>query len=183
MSASATNRMTADEFIVWAMQQPEGQRYELVAGEVVAMAPERVAHGRTKFRFARRLADAIEGAQLDCEVFCDGTAVRVDTDTIYEPDALVRCGPPLDDNATELDDPLVVIEVVSPSSHKRDSGAKLADYFRLPSVRHYLIVKTESQTIIHHRRDDSGTITTHIVRDGFLRLDPPGIDLTELFPR
>jgi Uma2 family endonuclease len=42
--------MTADEFIAWAMQQPEGQHYELVAGEVVAMAPERAAHGRMKGR-------------------------------------------------------------------------------------------------------------------------------------
>jgi Uma2 family endonuclease len=183
MSAAKQPRMTADEFIAWAMQQPEGKRYELVAGEVVPMAPERLGHVRIKGRFARRLADAIEAARLDCEVFGSGTAVRVDADTIYEPDALVRCGALLDDNATELDDPLIVIEVVSPSSQKRDSGAKLADYFRLPSVRHYLIVKTENQTIIHHRRDDAGTITTHIIRDGTIRLDPPGLDLTNLFAR
>jgi Uma2 family endonuclease len=182
MSTSATTRMTGDEFIAWAMQQPEGKRYELVAGEVVAMAPERVAHGRTKGRFYARLVTAIEAASLPCEAFPDGMAVRVDTDTMYEPDGLVRCGPPLDDNATELDDPLIVIEVVLPSSQKRDSGAKLADYFRLPSVRHYLIVKTENQTIIHHRRDDAGGISTHIIRDGAIRLDPPGLNLTGLFP-
>jgi hypothetical protein len=40
------------------MEQPEGKRYEPVAGEVVAMAPERAAHGRTKFQLARRLAVA-----------------------------------------------------------------------------------------------------------------------------
>jgi Uma2 family endonuclease len=181
MGASPQRRMTADEFIAWAMQQPEGKRYELAAGEVVAMAPERVAHGRTKLRFARRLADAIEEANLPCEVFGDGTAVRVDATTIYEPDALVRCGPPLDDDATELNDPLIVVEVVSPSSHKRDSGAKLADYFRLPSARHYLIVKTDTKTVIHHRRDDAGNIATHIFSDGVLWLDPPGLDVTGLF--
>ena len=38
--------MTADEFIAWVMRQPEGQRYELVAGEVVGMAPERAGHAR-----------------------------------------------------------------------------------------------------------------------------------------
>jgi Uma2 family endonuclease len=41
MSATAPARMTADEFIAWAMEQPEGEHYELVAGEVVSMAPER----------------------------------------------------------------------------------------------------------------------------------------------
>jgi Uma2 family endonuclease len=181
MSATVPLRMTGDEFIAWAMEQPEGKRYELVAGEVVAMAPERVVHGRMKGRMYARLAEAIRAANLSCEAFPDGMAVRVDANTIYEPDAMVRCGPPVDDNATEVTDPVIVVEVVSPSSRKRDSGGKLEDYFRIPSVRHYLIVKTENQAIIHHRRDEAGDISTHIVRDGILRLDPPGLSVTGLF--
>jgi Uma2 family endonuclease len=66
MSAPVSTRMTADAFIARAMQQPEGRHYELAAGEIVAMAPERLAHGRTKERFARRLADATEAARLGC---------------------------------------------------------------------------------------------------------------------
>ncbi len=174
--------MTADEFIAWAMQQPEGKRYELVAGEVVAMAPERAVHGRMKGRIYEALAQSIRAGRLACEAFPDGMIVEVDTDTLYEPDALVRCGPPLDDNATKIFDPIIVVEVVSPTSRKRDSGGKLADYFRLPSVRHYLIVMTENRTAIHHERDAAGAITTRIIRDGRIRLDPPGIELTELFP-
>jgi Uma2 family endonuclease len=181
MSATVPLRMTGDEFIAWAMEQPEGKRYELVAGEVVAMAPERVVHGRMKGRMYARLAEAIRAANLSWEAFPDGMAVRVDANTIYEPDAMVRCGPPVDDNATEVTDPVIVVEVVSRSSRKRDSGSKLEDYFRIPSVRHYLIVKTENQAIIHHRRDDAGDISTHIVRDGILRLDPPGLSVTGLF--
>lgn len=182
MSATAPKRMTADEFIAWAMEQPEDRRYELVAGEVVAMAPERVAHGRVKGRMYARLDEAVQAAGLDCEVFPDGMAVRVDENTLYEPDAMVRCGPPIHGDATEVSDPLILVEVVSPSSHKRDTGSKLEDYFRIPSVRHYLIVKTENLAIIHHRRDEAGDITTHIVRDGVLRLDPPGLVVTGLFP-
>jgi Uma2 family endonuclease len=181
MSVTLPKRMTADEFLVWAMEQPEGERFELVAGEVVAMAPERVAHGRMKGRVFTRLGDAIGAAGLHCEAFPDGMTVRVDANTIYEPDVLVRCGPPIDDNAIEITDPIIVVEVVSPSSCKRDTGGKLEDYFRIPSVRHYLIVKTENQAIIHHHRDDAGTITTHIIRDGTIRLDPPGLLVTGLF--
>ena len=80
MSAAAPTRMTADEFIAWAMEQPEGKRYELVAGEVVAMAPERAAHGRMKGRMYARLAEAIRTAKPGCEAFPDGMAVRVDAD-------------------------------------------------------------------------------------------------------
>lgn len=99
MSATTNLRMTADQFIAWAMEQPEGKRYELVAGEVFAMSPERVGHARGKLRFATRLAAAIEAGGLSCEAFGDGLAVRVDADTVYEPDAMVRCGTPLDDDA------------------------------------------------------------------------------------
>jgi len=49
-------------------------------------------------------------------------------------------------------------------------------------VRHYLIVKIENQVIIHHRRDEAGAITTRIIRDGAIQLDPPGLNLTDLFP-
>jgi Uma2 family endonuclease len=181
MSATVPHRMSADEFIAWAMEQPDGKRYELVAGEVVTMAPERAGHGRMKGLVYTALREAIRDAGAGCEAFPDGMTVRIDADTIYEPDALVRCGPRIDDNAVEIADPIIVVEVVSPSSRKRDSGGKLEDYFRIPSVRHYLIVKTENKAIIHHRRDEAGEITTHIVRDGVLRLDPPGLMVTGLF--
>ena len=102
-------------------------------------------------------------------------AVRVDDATVYEPDASVRCGEPLEDDAVEFSDPIVVVEVLSPSTRARDAGAKLADYFRLPSVRHYLILRTDSRSAIHHARDEGGAIATAIVTEGTLPLDPPGV--------
>ena len=175
-------RMTSDEFIAWAMQQPKGKRHELAQGEIVAMAPERSIHARTKGLIYRRLAEAVEAAGLPCTVYPDGMAVVVDKDTTYEPDVMLRCGEELDDDAVKVFDPMVVVEVVSPSSKSIDVGEKLADYFRLPSLRHYLIVRTRTRTLIHHARDEDGTITTRIVRDGtVLQLDPPGIALHGLF--
>jgi Uma2 family endonuclease len=173
--------MTADEFIAWAVQQPEGQRYELVAGEVVGMAPERAGHARTKGRTYESLGQAIRAAGVPCEAYPDGMSVRVDADTVYEPDALVRCGASLDDDAIEVADPLIVAEVVPPSSGRRDSGSKLEGYFRLLSLRHYLIVTIRNRAVIHHQRDEAGSITTRIIREGPIRLDPPGIELTGLF--
>ena len=72
---------------------------------------------------------------------------------------------------------MIVVEVLSPTTSARDVGAKLADYFRLPSVRHYLIARTDRPTIIHHRRGDGEVIETRIVTAGTLQLDPPGITL------
>jgi Uma2 family endonuclease len=182
VSEPAHRRMTSDEFIAWAMGQPETGHYELVAGEVVAMAPERSAHALTKAQIWRRMAEAVEADRLPCQVFPDGMAVELDEHTVYEPDALVRCGAPLPADAIKLNDPVIIVEVLSPSMRARDSGAKLEDYFRLPSLRHYLIVKTENRTIIHHARGAEGIILTRIVREGPVVLEPPGITLTDCFP-
>jgi Uma2 family endonuclease len=169
-------RMTVDEFVAWAMAQPEG-RFELMAGEVVAMAPERALHARCKARIWRALSDAIGAVGLPCEAFPDGMTVKIDEHTAYEPDAQVHCGERLADDAVIVPAPVIVVEVLSPSTATRDTGAKLADYFRLASLRHYLIVRTDRPTVIHHRRGDADVIETRIVTAGSLELDPPGVTL------
>lgn len=181
MTALPKTKMTVDEFLAWAEDRPG--RYELVDGEVYAMSPERARHARAKAAAYVALADAIRRVGIGCEAFPDGMTVRVEESTAYEPDALVRCGPPLPGEAIEVPDPIVVIEVLSPSSSRHDTGAKLAGYFRLPSVRHYLIVDPVRRLVIHHRRAEA-VIETRIVSEGLLRLDPPGIALAveALFP-
>lgn len=182
MSEPARKPMTSDEFIAWAMEQPETCHYELVDGEVLTMAPERAAHARTKAHIWRRMTEAIEAKALPCEAYPDGMSVVVDDQTVFEPDALVRCGAPLPPTAIKLNDPLIIVEVLSPSTSARDVGAKLEGYFRLPSLRHYLIVRTESRTVVHHARGENGIILTRIVREGPIVLEPPGITLTDCFP-
>jgi Uma2 family endonuclease len=163
------------------MDRPDELRWELVQGEPIAMAPERAAHARAKLRIAARLDAAVREAGLACEVFGDGMAVQVDEATVYEPDVLLRCGAPLPDDAIKVTDPLIVVEVISPSSRSRDTGAKLADYFRIPSLRHYVIVRTHDRTLIHHSRIESGEIMTRIIHDG--RIDFAGmLVLDEIFP-
>ncbi len=182
MEQPRQTEFTADEFIAWAMEQPTG-RFELDNGAVVAMAPERASHNQAKLNAAIAFRDAIAAQGLPCRAMTDGMAVRIDDRTVYEPDALVRCGPPLPGDAIEVADPIIVMEVVSPSSRGVDRGAKLASYFSLPSVRHYLIVDTDRRVVIHHRRDADGRIDVEILHDGTLTLDPPGlaIDIRGIF--
>ena len=182
MSEPAQQRMTSNDFIAWAMEQPETKHYELFDGEILALAPERSAYALTKAHVWRRLTEAIEAGGLPCQAYPDGMAVTVDEHSVYEPDALVRCGPPLAPDAIKLSDPIIVVEVLSPSTSARDVGAKLVGYFQLPSLRHYLIVRHENRTIVHHERSDDGVIVTRIVREGPILLDPPGITLTDCFP-
>ena len=170
-----TQRLSRAEFHLWTETQTRG-RYERVDGEVVAMAPERSVHARLKARIWRALDREITALGLPCEAMPDGMTVEIDQDTDYEPDALINCGPPIPDDDTVAPNPVVIVEVLSPRTAGVDAGGKLADYFRLPSVRHYLLVRPARREIIHHRRVDD-RIETKVVREGFVELDPPGIRL------
>ena len=70
-----------------------------------------------------------------------------------------------------------MVEVLSPSTKHVDAGTKLAGYFRVPSVVHYLIVDPDQPLVIHHARQADDSILTHIVREGVIKLDPPGLEL------
>ena len=107
----------------------------------------------------------------------DGMTVRIDIATAYEPDALVYCGQEVAPTALEIPNPVIVVEVLSPSTRRVDTSAKVVGYFRLPSVAHYLIVDPTRPLILHHTRAAGEAIGTRIVREGIITLDPPGLEL------
>ncbi len=169
--------MSAGAFLEWADSQDSG-RYELIRGEIVAMAPERVEHAHVKFQVAKALEQAIAAANLPCRAFVDGPGVKIDDATVFEPDALVNCGPPIRRGSLIAPNPVIVVEVISPSSTKRDSAAKFTNYFRHPSVQHYLIAIMEDRSVIQHSRGEGDRLMSRIARDGDrLTLDPPGIEI------
>lgn len=118
-------------------------------------------------------------AKPACRVTCGPTVPRCACrkHVAHEPDALVYCGPKLPDDSLEVPEPLVVVEVASPSTRKVDASLKLTGYFSLPSIQHYLIVDPDGPPVLHHRRQGDGTILTTIVHEGVLTLVPPGIEL------
>jgi len=80
-------------------------------------------------------------------------------------------------------DPVIVVEVQSPSTRSADAGLKLARYFSLASVAHYLMIDPVKRLVIHHRRGADGLIVSRIATDSTLDLTPPGLTLpvAELF--
>lgn len=181
MVAQPKPRMTVDEFLVWAEGQPG--RYELVDGEVFAMSPERVRHAEVKASVYLALRSALNRTQLPCRALPDGMSVRINDTTVHEPDAVVYCGARADPDATEIPNPVIVVEVLSPSTVAVDSGRKLSGYFGVASVAHYLMIDPVKRLVIHHARGTEGLIETRIASEGQLALTPPGLSLSvaELF--
>jgi Uma2 family endonuclease len=170
-----------EEFRQWA--QGQKRRYERVAGAPVAMSPERIEHVRIKNRVWAALDRSIRAANLPCEALGDGVTVEIDADTDYEPDAVVNCGPLAPGDAVAAANPVIVVEVLSPSTESIDLADKLADYFRVATIQHYLIIRARRREVIHHSRAGSD-IVSRVINVGSISLDPPGIsiDLADLYP-
>jgi len=172
MADAAQRDMDVDAFLLWG----EGRdgRWELCDGQPVLMAPERALHALTKYAAQESLKAAIRKAGLPCRMFPDGMTVRIAARTAFEPDALVVCPPPTDLNTMEIPNPVIVVEVLSPSTAADDHGVKLDGYFSLGGVNHYLILDPDRRVMIHHRRGHAGAIETRVLREGVVVLDPPG---------
>ena len=167
--------MNVQEFLVWAEGRPE--RWELEDGELVSISPERLGHLEAKNESLRALERAIIKAKLPCRAVPDGAAVRIDDKTAFEPDAMVYCGPRLPPKTIIIPNPVIVVEVLSDSTARRDAHEKLVGYFRVASILHYLIVDPDKHYIVHHRRGAGDIIETRIIHGGDIHLEPPGLTI------
>jgi Uma2 family endonuclease len=145
MTALPQTRMTVDEFLAWVERQPA--KYELHNGYIVQMSPEGAGHAKIKFALQSALATAIRARGLPCHMLPDGMTVRVEEGMSLEPDALVYCGPEIPSSAIEVPHPVILVEVLSPSTRHTDATLKVASYFKLPRVKHYLVVAHPTE---HH---------------------------------
>jgi Uma2 family endonuclease len=183
-------KMTADEFLAWAEDLPKkAGRFELWDGEVVVKHgpagfenAERAQHWQVKGAIYRALHDAIARAGLPCFAVPDGASVRLADNSLAQPDALVYCGARVPRTFLEVSSPVIVVEILSPSTRRLDLVDKLAGYFALPSLFHYLVIDPEHAHLVHYRRGPGDVVEPHIVTGPRLRLDPPGldVDLTEV---
>lgn len=130
----------------------------MIGGEVVAQASERAKRWEIKLATHVAPLNAVKAGGAGRHVAPDGGTVRIDASTAYEPDAMVYCGQKVDPDSMVVENPVIVIEVLSPTTGRNDKSRKLADYFRVPNIAHYLIVDADAPLIIHHQRREDGDI-------------------------
>jgi Uma2 family endonuclease len=182
MNVAFQTRLTVDEFLAWAVRQPEG-KYELIDGVVVMQQAQKWEHSKVKFQVAIVLRDAIVKAGVPCYVASDGPTVRISKHKAFVPDALVAPLPEPESNDLEINNPVIVVEVLSPSTERTDTTTKLRGYFKVASVRHYLVVDPAKHTVTRYGRGRGGALTRRVFRKGELILKPPGVEvrLSDMF--
>lgn len=164
-------------FYQWVEAQPKG-RFERLGGEVIPMSPERWEHARLKMEIWRALDAALAG-HPSCRVVPDGMTVAVDDDTDFEPDVAIHCGDPIPRASLVIPNPVVVIEVLSPSTRRIDTTIKVEKYLKVAS--HYLVFRADRAEVVHWPRGAAAPARP----TGTVLLDPPGImlDLAAIYRR
>jgi Uma2 family endonuclease len=169
-------KLTADQFLEWSKGRTD--RFELENGEIIEMAAETAKHALMKHAATKALEAGIAEAGLVCAVFPDGMSIVVDDSHVRLPDAAVQCAT-FDPDSILLDAPIVLVEVVSPSSVNRDEKHKLVEYFSIPSVVHYLLLSPEQRVVVHFKRTgEPDRIETRILSEGSIDLTPPGFSVS-----
>jgi Uma2 family endonuclease len=177
MNLVLPTRMTVDEFHRWCQRQEAG-RYELEDGRVIQMPSETFGHVKTKDRAKAALAKAIVRSGLPYYAAPDGPTVRIAPDRAYKPDALVAALPEPADDELEIANPVIVVEVLSPSNSRRDLTIKVDGYALVASIQHYLVIDPRDRVVQHfHRQGDTLLPTPDDAVVGTLRLDPPGLEV------
>ncbi|MBV8612528.1 MAG: Uma2 family endonuclease [Acetobacteraceae bacterium] len=162
-------RMSMDEFFAWEIQQ-EG-RWEFDGFEPHAMVGASVRHHRITAAFAAALRERLAGR---CLVFTETMKLKLRRTWRY-PDVMVVCSH-VSDDALLIEDPIVVVEVLSPSTAKDDRITKNTEYQEVSSIQRYILLESDVQAAEVYSRDNGRWVRSTIVNDGMLVL--PEIEVT-----
>jgi len=166
MSESApVLRMTPEAFLAWERAQDE--KHQFVVGEVFAMAGATREHNVAVGNVVGELRSSLR--ERPCEVYPSDMRVAVAGARLYTyPDVSVVCGPAefADLARDTLTNPVVLVEVLSPSTEAYDRGDKFAAYRGLTSLRDYVLVSTSQVLVEHYARQPDGGWLLHEHRAG-----------------
>ena len=141
MTEPAIRRMTLEEFLHW--DDGTDTRYELIDGFPVAMAPPAEAHRILVLRLGSRIDAALAGRR-PCNAQIEPGVVRPDrADSYYVPDIAVTCEPN-EPGRQLMVDPILIVEILSPSTERSDRRLKMPAYQKLDSVREIMLIDADS---------------------------------------
>ncbi len=128
------------------MLRPPSSAYAESA--LVDMAGGSVAHAALCARIATLVNVAV--GDSPCMAYSSDARMKLAEKQYLYPDVMISCG---QEAGSMLTNPIVVIEVLSPTTEKRDRGAKFKAYQALPSVQEYMLIGSEYKSIEVHRRE------------------------------
>ncbi len=145
------HKMTPEEYLEWEAKQE--LRHEYIDGEILAMTGGTLPHTKIYLNFYRALYPHLR--QMGCEAYVSDAKVQANKNSRYfYPDLVVTCDP--DDLKAKdfIQNPKIIVEVLSPSTANYDRTKKLKYYRQIPSLQEYVLVDSEEIAVEVYRRGE-----------------------------
>jgi Uma2 family endonuclease len=157
MSALPEETTTMSETEYLAFERTSDIKHQYVDGDVFAMTGASREHNLICHNLSRIIGNDL--LERPCEVYQSDMRVKVEATRLYTyPDVTVVCDEPQlsDQEFDTLLNPLILIEVLSPSTERFDRGRKFQDYREIGSLREYLLVSQDEARIEQYIRQENG---------------------------
>jgi Uma2 family endonuclease len=186
MVANPQKFYSSQEYL--ALENSAEYKSEFFNGHIYAMAGASPTHAQLTANITGLLHQQLRGKT--CRSFSSDLRVQIsETGAYVYPDVTVAC-PPLqfsEDDPNALTNPVVVIEVLSPSTEAHDRGAKWAHYQRLESLCDYILVSQDQMRLEHYERQEDGSWRYSVAENGeaFVTLESIGcrLKVSEVYER
>jgi len=172
MNLAVRKPMTLAEFLAWEERQE--QRYEFDGTGPVAMTGGTAGHATLQANLAVALVGRLRGKP--CKFYGSDLKIQVAGDHIRYPDGMVVCSP-VARNAKVVGDPVVIFEVLSPSTTRNDRIVKAREYQATPSVQRYVMLEQDSIDATVHVRSQDGWSVLVLKQDDVLSMPEIGVTL------
>ncbi len=179
MQATARKYQWSDEDYI-AFEAKSDIKHEFIGGEIYAMSGGSPTHARLGFNAIAALGARLRGHR--CRGASSDQRIKIENarDKVYA-DALIVCPPELYDETDKhaLLNPKVVIEILSPSTEKRDRTGKFELYKKISSLTDYVLIEQDWIRVEHYRRAEGRlwTVETFNQRDQSLTFSDLEIEL------
>jgi Uma2 family endonuclease len=151
------HELSLAEYLAWEAEQTN--RNEFFRGEVFAMVGGRRGHGRIVANLMRHLGNHLDDSP--CQVFSENMKVQVGEEAVLYPDVFVTCDRSFSANEVVFTAPVLIIEVLSPSTQRYDRSEKFAIYRKLTSLREYVLIDPDTRRV-EVFRPQAGDIATYV---------------------
>jgi len=160
-SAIAQPIMTVDDYLTWEAEQPE--KHDFFRGEVFAMTGGTLRHNRATLRSMIAFENHLQGKS--CRVFAGDVKVAVNVaEHLFYPDVVVTCNAQDLSNldAVKISAPVLVLEVLSPSTAAYDRGQKFLSLQKQTSLQEYALLDAQAPRLEVHRRNAAGRFELYV---------------------
>lgn len=145
-----SRRYTVEEYL--ALEEQSEVRHEFFEGEIFAMAGADISHNLIGVNLVSAFKQALRGKP--CRALMEGVQLAVQEGRHYTyPDVMITCDAADQQAKRIVKAPVLLIEILSPSTSEYDRGRKFNQYKQLPSLQHYLLVSQTSWLVEWYRRE------------------------------